>query len=280
VLASLEQLSSSPEPERLGARLDELLDKIDGVSGTVEATQSLVETLEADTNIMPWTFIVVDKSTREKLSKIPGYGFLAKKEKKLFSTGNLSILFVCPVTRRIVPCGPDGKTNGYNLRLPRLSAKTLRVLCFVADALVSTALTSQGCPLKLPSISTLLTNIPDLSEDAKARIRASVERAARAAGLDADADSDEGFEAVFAAVNGEHQREAFVFRAVASAEGFSGALHDWIDGPRGCGLVKVQLRGGRSRWVSPEGKQRLQEQGRLAEAATAGGAGAGGENRL
>ena len=95
-----------------------------GMAAAVSRLSALTVTLEARSNRFPLTFIIVPKPPREKLkaderaSRLARAGnfvnrMIAAPVAKLL-WDEVLLLFVCPVSRQVVPCGPKGK--GYTIR--------------------------------------------------------------------------------------------------------------------------------------------------------------------
>ena len=243
------------------AKLDEALQAIGDLSRDAVETKELLRVLEYNDNAMPYSFIIVDKTTRRRLSQVDGYEFLESKVDaapgvtgmmqqgatrfKAAFTERLRVLFVCPVTGRIVPCGPEG--NGYHLVLCKNELKVVQAFVAVVDVLIAAAVKSLSSGLVSAPPLSALVQVPDVPK----RSREAIERHLDALPQGQGAEDESWLAAVLRAVNDEHLKLGAVYDAVVAAEGYVGG--EW-EGPRLTGLEKRQPPGGgRTRWASKEG---------------------------
>ena len=130
---------------------------------TVANTYILAE-LERRGNVMPHTFVIVPELRDEipdnasKVTKLKNY--ILKKTDKL--TGLLwersRLHFFCPITRKRVPCGPDGK--GYSISLPSKLLKTLLPAMKIGLVFLKVALASQGLGGMVPDLNAGISAFP------------------------------------------------------------------------------------------------------------------------
>ena len=158
--AVMSETDGPSSDEKLNAMLEAISDMREQMRGLGEITTAqyhLVAELERRGNVMPHTFVVVPELRDEipdnasKVTKLKNY--ILKKTDKL--TGLLwersRLHFFCPITRKRVPCGPDGK--GYSISLPSKLLKAVLPAMKMGLIFLKVALASQGLGGMVPDIN-------------------------------------------------------------------------------------------------------------------------------
>ena len=145
----------------------EMDSQIREVRHDVQTSLKLGMIVEGRTNSFPPHFVVLPVGAREMLGE--GRSLAAQLcngarrlildpfWKSLWSKSKL--YFVCPVTRKFVACGPEGK--GYKFSVPTALLRTIAPALKWGFLLMKVALATQGLGAMVPDISGFL---PDISE--------------------------------------------------------------------------------------------------------------------
>jgi hypothetical protein len=192
------------------------------------------------------------------------------------------LFFVCPVTREVVPCGPEGK--GYLIKVPTALLRALAPALQWGVFFLKVALATQGLGAVVPNLPPELLNwaggvgsaampladvVNQLSIDLGALQSTTEGQAARdflsdnqdsaVAQLDEVSSSFGEWEAAADA----QAKNAFarVFRFIAEAEGAADFVSDRSWRPMHTGLVPTRPTVGASAWVSARGQHTFQERG-------------------
>ena len=169
--AVMSETDGPSSDEKLNSMLEAIADMREQMRGLGELTTAqyhLVAELERRGNVMPHTFVIIPELRDEipdnasKVTKLKNY--ILKKTDKL--TGLLwersRLHFFCPITRKRVPCGPDGK--GYSISLPSKLLKALLPAMKMGLIFLKVALASQGLGGMVPDLNIRSAAFPGQAE--------------------------------------------------------------------------------------------------------------------
>ena len=169
--AVMSETTGPSSDEKLNAMLEAIADMREQMRGLGElstAQYHLVAELERRGNVMPHTFVIIP----ELRDEIPGNASKATKLKNYILkksdviTGlfweRSRLHFFCPITRKRVPCGPDGK--GYSISLPSKLLKALLPAMKIGLIFLKLALASQGLGGMVPDFNTGQSPFPGQAE--------------------------------------------------------------------------------------------------------------------
>ena len=169
--AVMSETDGPSSDEKLNAMLEAIADMREQMRGLGELTTAqyhLVAELERRGNVMPHTFVIIPELRDEipdnasKVTKLKNY-ILKKTDKLTRLLWERSRLhFFCPITRKRVPCGPDGK--GYSISLPSKLLKALLPAMKMGLIFLKVALASQGLGGMVPDVNIRSSAFPGQAE--------------------------------------------------------------------------------------------------------------------
>jgi hypothetical protein len=246
------------------AAIAEMREEVRSMGQLTAAQYQLVAELESRGNVMPHTFVIVpeirDKipATASMTTKLKNY--VLKKKDKLtgFFLENSRLHFFCPVTRRRVPCGPDGR--GYVICVPSKLLKALMPALRIGLVFLKVALASQGMgglvPVDMnPAVFRGKAELESVMNQMNAEF-SSIDIDLVAADTDLRALTEQLAEWESSADAKLKGAYSTVFRLIAEVEGHPGGVSDrsWRPTMTGLYLEQAPAGGGNSLWVSPEGR--------------------------
>ena len=220
----------------------------------VGASLQLNIMIEAKLNKFPPTFVIMPKLSRKLLDEhrsvvAKGFNFARRWVIDPFCNSlwqKCVLYFVCPVTRKIVPCGRKGK--GYKLSVPTLLLRTIAPALKWGFLFLKIALASQGLGAVVPDISEFVRNVNDKVQvnSLMQEFTSQLEDVAMSSVEQCEADLSTCLDAVLPSSINE------VFRLVYKEEqGDQQMFSEWT--PENTGLHKVTCSDGSgSAWVSAE----------------------------
>jgi len=170
-----ETLSAAFNNVNQADKLDAILEMMQGMQCQLNEIQSLGERqlgllgqMEKQGNFMPHLFCVVPEVKREKLqqdafgvAKVMNFAMRMKDTMQGFVWARSRLFFICPVTMRMVPCGPDNK--GYVIEMPTELVKQAVPVLKVGLLITKIALATQGLGNIVPNIADFLPSSIDLN---------------------------------------------------------------------------------------------------------------------
>ena len=146
--------------DAIASVMGDLRTEVGGVRLLAEEQRDLLSIIEERGNIMPHTFIILpeahppldakagaDASTGSKIKNF----LLRRKDQALGLLWERSrLFFVCPVTRQVVPCGPEGQ--GYLISLPTALLRALAPALRWGVLFLKVALATQGLGGLVPDL--------------------------------------------------------------------------------------------------------------------------------
>jgi len=239
-------------------------DNISVIKKTVGDIKSITSELASSSNHYPKTFLIKPRLPLETLDKSASTlskaaNFLGRK--MLAPTGtplwNESVLvFVCPVTAKEVPCGPDNK--GYSIEIQTENIKALLPTLRWGFHFLRVALSTQGLGAAVPDLPSGVSNsLYYLNSIASSIVTA--------AGLPIPVGNmvDSASSYLARLPQGERPFTLLLNEFLRHQEGDMGSsLVDWQ--PTKSGLVKVSSDAdGSVMWVSPQAVEAYRKMGKL-----------------
>ena len=210
---------------------------------------SLLGKLGMKNNFMPHLFCIVAEEKREKLdenAKISSKVLNCVKRKAESFQGwfweSSRLIFICPVTLEMVPCGPHGK--GYEICIPHEWVRTAVPILKVGWLLLKVALATQGLGTVIPNIFDFLPKtFNNDTVDALFDNIATPEQEEVSSAIDLMEDTP---------------ALVYLFKLIARAEGCdlesnAAVLTSWKPSKTGLHLTSCE-KTGQSAWVSPAGR--------------------------
>ena len=243
-----------------------MTNEVASISKTVTDLKKLtIDIAVSQTNHIPRTFVIKPKPPPVKLdskaSMLAKIGnFVNRKVASPFQDllwDESVLVFICPVMKKEVPCGPHGR--GYAITLPTEVFKRSIPALKWGFMFLKVALSTQGLGAAVPDIGPLLPSIDNEYLNSMAQnIFSSIHDNVRAE-IDS-ATSDDAINNMFESFSSEKDEAAMecIAQFLKDQEGYNGSDPHWE--PRNTGLNKVE-RDGRVLWLSREGEALLTEKG-------------------
>ena len=278
--------SANDKIEALVSVVIDMKEEVSSMHTLSRRQQELLQVIEKRSNLMPHTFIILPKlqpahdKTASTISKMKNC--LSRQKDRL--TGLVweqsTLFFVCPVTQKVVVCGPDEK--GYPINLPRAWVRALAPALQWGVFFLKVALATQGLGGVVPNIPTewlqQLNALPGANQRDKLQsVISQISNDGVVAGAlavvtdggDVTSSLDQATSSFvdWETTDEEHAKHAFalVFKFIAEAEGYPNGVadRDWKPQHTGLHLTSPPV-GGRSSslWVSrPEGALLFEQEG-------------------
>jgi hypothetical protein len=169
LVASSKDTSSSTSSEDINNRLDVLISMVSNVKEQVSTftkylrdIRSLTSKIAQKQTHYPYTFVILPKLTVDLQSSSSVFKFVKKKiinfcQALLWDQSVL--LFICPVSLKIMICGRKGR--GYNIKLPTSSLKTIVPALRWGLFFLKAGLATQGLGSVVPDLASILPVIDD-----------------------------------------------------------------------------------------------------------------------
>ena len=296
--------SANEKIEALVSVVTDLKEEVSSVHTLSMRQHELLQVIEKRSNLMPHTFIILPKlqpildKDASVISKMKNCLLRQKDRLTGLVWEQSTLFFLCPVTRKLVDCGPEGK--GYPINLPRTWVRALAPALQWGLFFLKVALATQGLGVMVPDIPTewlqqlnalpganqrdkLLSVISQLTDDVQSLQMDGVGvvdtlaplAPLAAMSMDGDAATNALDQATTSYVDWEetdeeHAKSAFaqIFKFIAEAEGYPNGVSDRDWKPKHTGLhltsPPIDVKGGRSSssWVSrPEGVALFEKNG-------------------
>ena len=238
-----------------------LSQKVDVFIHLTKEQFELVSDLHAGSNLMPHTYVILPR-LNENMGWL-GWRWITSSAASL-AWDQSRLHFFCPVTWKFVPCGVDG--DGYPLYIPRDWLARLTPALKFGVSLLKVLVATRGLAdmvdlssIVPPGSSSSGLEVLDKMVNGMKGIASGIEDAAGKDHLDVLAKKIDGLSADKDAKNAH----ALVYRFLAKAE-LNGAdpYPGWKPQLTGLGTEAVTpVGGGKSLWVSPEGRDAYLRQG-------------------
>ena len=218
----------------------------------------------------PYSFVILPKSTVDKMmstepsssSSSSVFKFVKKKIINFYQAllwDQSVLLFICPVSLKIMICGRKGR--GYNIKLPTSSLKTIVPALRWGLFFLKAGLATQGLGSAVPDLASILPVIDDAYiRSIETAIVSSVQPALDLTKID---NFDEVLNQTLDSITDEQDQAAFNFLAdfLMKKERYQGTnIQEWE--PQYTGLHKeVSEYDGSCMWVSEESKQEFLKRG-------------------
>jgi hypothetical protein len=283
--------SDSEKLEAIASVVEELREEVGSVRQLADEQRDLLSIIEERGNFMPHTFVILPeahpplKKSRSARTVDKIKNFLLRKHDQAVGLlwDRSRLFFVCPVTREVVPCGPDGK--GYLIKVPKAVLRALAPALQWGVFFLKLALATQGLGAMVPSLPADLSNwsagggmmpLGDVVSQLSADLAAAQSTVGTVGGVAKDLflidDQDSVVDQLdqmsssfneWEAAADERAKKAFaqVFQFVAVAEGAADYASNRTWRPAHTGLVLTRPSVGASAWVSVKGQKAFQERG-------------------
>ena len=284
--ATTRDAAAADKMEALVSVVTDMKEEVSSMHTLSLRQQELLQVIEKRSNLMPHTFVILPKfppvqaETLSTISKMKNCLLRQKDRLTGLVWEQSTLFFVCPVTRKLVPCGPHGK--GYSINLPRAWVKALGPALQWGLFFLKVALATQGLGGVVPNIPTewlqqldalpganqrdkLQSVISQISEDGV--VAGALAVATDGGDVTSSLDQATSSFVDWETTDKEHAKHAFamVFKFIAEAEGYPNGVsdRDWKPQHTGLHLTSPPV-GGRSSslWVSrPEGARLFEQRG-------------------
>ena len=275
ILVASSKDTSSSTSEDINNRLNVLITMVSNVKEQVSTfskylrdIRSLTSKIAQKQTHYPYTFVILPKSTVDKMmstepsSSSSVFKFVKKKIINFYQAllwDQSVLLFICPVSLKIMICGRKGR--GYNIKLPTSSLKTIVPALRWGLFFLKAGLATQGLGSVVPDLASILPVIDDAYiRSIETAIVSSVQPALDLTKID---NFDQVLNQTLDSITDEQDQAAFNFLAdfLMKKEKYQGTnIQEWE--PQYTGLHKeVSEYDGSCMWVSEESKQEFLKRG-------------------
>lgn len=211
---------------------------------------------------LPHMFCIVPEVKRQKLDKQASSGkkalnFIMRCTEMAHSAlwTRSRLIFICPVTLTMVPCGSDGK--GYLIELPTVFVQKAAPIIKTGFLLLKVALSTQGLGAVVPNMTDFL---PAVNLDMMNSLLSEVSSLATDKATDAVQSAGE---ALSNGLEADVANLRTLLALIAKEEGVADPAGDWK--PSKTGLVWTTCKKtGDMAWVSPSAQPAFQKLGQVA----------------
>ena len=284
--AATRDASANEKIEALVGVVTDLKEEVNSVHNLTLRQHELLQVIEKRSNLMPHSFIILPKlqpildKDASAISKMKNCLLRQKDRLTGLVWEQSTLFFVCPVTRKLAVCGPEGK--GYPINLPKAWVRALAPALQWGLFFLKVALATQGLGGVVPDIPTewlkQLNALPGPNQLVK--LESVINQIATdgvvtdtlaimpdGGDIIASLDQATSMFADWETIDEDRAKSAFaqVFKFLAEAEGYPNGVsdRDWKPQYTGLHLTSPPV-GGRSSslWVSrPEGVALFEKKG-------------------
>ena len=284
--AATRDASANEKIEALVSVVTDLKEEVHSVHTLSLQQHELLRIIEKRSNLMPHTFIILPRlqpifdKTASTISKMKNCLLRQKVRLTGLVWEQSTLHFVCPITRKLVTCGPEG--NGYPINMPRAWVRAMAPALQWGLFFLKVALATQGLGGVVPDIPMewlqVLNTLPGADQRDKLQsvidqitndgvVTDSLTVATDGGDVTDSLDQATSSFADWESSDEDRAKSAFaqVFKFLAEAEGYPNGVsdRDWKPQYTGLHLISPPV-GGRSAsmWVSrPEGVRLFEKKG-------------------